>query len=1080
MEIDHSVCNEQSATSIKLKLKSTLNIINTKKKVLGGTDIDLNNKLQSIIRSLAIDLSKVWCLGDQTFHLLINKYCEENLIDQPINITTFSRCYKKCLAKDFKKGSSCPNPNELKYIDDILLNLLHHKPTDFEELCRDYHNFSIPLEYCAETSLNNAILHLRTNFFKYFNNYIKSRVRFDFVDINPEISRSDINLLTSIIKGDIIGYGFKPRKPGKIKRVQYLRQLYPEIECFITREKILMNESIDNMDLLKHDNYVLDDKIVKVNMMKFIKYFHSMLKFLNFLGVEGFTIVPVLKAKIRYIRFPKRILCSIYNDVMGYTEDKEHKVDDLRFEKNFNYYFKEMFNVRQKNRNLLKKYPVINSILTDGHIIVINFLKKDSSDEPDETDHEEENVIYKRKPRKQFIPEYTEKEALEKEKSDMVLETLQATMDKEIKTIEEKIDDLKMQMVQKKQKGKKKHKIDPEPLTNNIQTPDKDIIKGLRNKIKCIRDQTKVEMKVIYDDQQKVITKKKEDYNRLKALKIKTERNNLVASYKPYEDGIKKHNRQIANLTRTYQQYIDLVMKSLKLRGELSKLLKTYELGKITDLEVYNRETLKLNQELVDNKRKIFKLFSKNNDLLFVELPDISDFNLDNKMDKIQNVIKKLRDEVKREETFLRKKKGLPEPEAIINLEDITDVNIQLNGLYNIHDIRCEPDYTKKFRVVSVDPGNNPMGCFVCDNGIHVDIHKNEYRDLAHIPRNKEKQEAIWRKSKMECINHKLSLTTRKTYSSEELMKYINVVRENWKDIWAYQSKIELLNLKFDSYNHGQKAIHEMAMRTIERLNDTNNIHRYYKGKDFDYTTMTKKIIIFYGAGNGSMTISNTKGSSSKGPVKRLMEELSKHVVVIQTPEPNTSKLCNLCHNELEPVKTYHFPSKKKMKKNMRNKLEKIRLDETIIKLKIEKKSNENNIVIVREIEEKINKKIDELKRKIVKEEVTENVEKISRTKELRENIKKMRKEVRENRMSKEEYEKRRSAEEKEIEDLKCGRVYCYQDCYSLRCCAKCTHQKNKQSKLFERNYNAALNIMQLGIMLLETGTYGIYSRKMV
>ena len=71
--------------------------------------------------------------------------------------------------------------------------------------------------------------------------------------------------------------------------------------------------------------------------------------------------------------------------------------------------------------------------------------------------------------------------------------------------------------------------------------------------------------------------------------------------------------------------------------------------------------------------------------------------------------------------------------------------------------------------------------------------------------------------------------------------------------------------------------------------------------------------MIFFGKGNGNITINNLKNSEGHGPIKRIAFELSKLCKVILSDEFRTSKLCNLCEEHiLSHPKTTHTKIEKK------------------------------------------------------------------------------------------------------------------------------------------------------------------------
>jgi hypothetical protein len=82
---------------------------------------------------------------------------------------------------------------------------------------------------------------------------------------------------------------------------------------------------------------------------------------------KRFPLIPQLAPKIRYIRLEARPLCDIYNNW------KKTSVNVKLFEKNFRTYLDEMFTINKKYSKILKKYPTIRSISTDGYAVSIGF-----------------------------------------------------------------------------------------------------------------------------------------------------------------------------------------------------------------------------------------------------------------------------------------------------------------------------------------------------------------------------------------------------------------------------------------------------------------------------------------------------------------------------------------------------------------------------------------------------------------------------------------------------------------------------------------------------------------------------------
>ena len=220
----------------------------------------------------------------------------------------------------------------------------------------------------------------------------------------------------------------------------------------------------------------------------------------------------------------------------------------------------------------------------------------------------------------------------------------------------------------------------------------------------------------------------------------------------------------------------------------------------------------------------------------------------------------------------------------------------------------------------------------VAENGLHVAIHKNYYNDIAHVTRNKKIMEDKIKENNMNEIYADISTLENgtKTTKIEIYMKHVEIVRKNWDKIWKFCTNENLLELSMDSYIYKQKAVNRIAKEMCAKIKDKNSIYprqqkyfdqeKYNKQKD-------KQVLFAMGKGNGNMTISNTKGSSAKGPIKSIVNELSKYATVILTPEDNTSQLCSICKQQLEHMETYKTKSKKELEKmnNQEKQLEKIR-----------------------------------------------------------------------------------------------------------------------------------------------------------
>ena len=396
--------------------------------------------------------------------------------------------------------------------------------------------------------------------------------------------------------------------------------------------------------------------------------------------------------------------------------------------------------------------------------------------------------------------------------------------------------------------------------------------------------------------------------------------------------------------------------------------------------------------------------------------------------------------------SYTKTKKGV----ALLNLETVYLKLPKNTGMiFDANELKTTEDFLNKFNIAGADPGNMVMLDVSLENGLHFTIHKNYYNDVANITRNKQLLDAETEKKKMNEIYSDMSLETIKTTSINEYMKYVKIVRKNWDRIWDFCTSPKIISLKFDSYVNKDKAISRIAKEIIMSVKDESKVYprhsKYFNKQKYD-EDKNKPLLLAIGTGNGNMTISNTKNSTPKGPIKKLVKELSKYCIVILVPENNTSQLCCECGNFLEPVSVYKFQSKNKQNQNkfesglcadhesveddMENKISEIKISLT----KENKKMINTNKKIISNIDGKTtnnqlkNQKIID----IIKEHNRELVEKIKNT----------------------EY---------------------YGESYRLRRCAH-KHEETNRCLLWERNMNASLNMPKMMRSILLTGTKGIFA----
>ena len=283
-------------------------------------------------------------------------------------------------------------------------------------------------------------------------------------------------------------------------------------------------------------------------------------------------------------------------------------------------------------------------------------------------------------------------------------------------------------------------------------------------------------------------------------------------------------------------------------------------------------------------------------------------------------------------------KDKVKKPVELLNFESIIN-SIKYNTLkmYDVATLETTDEYLKKFCIGGVDIGNEDMLDIHMENGLHFKVNKNYYNNVAHVICNKESMSKYISDSKMNEIYSEMSLEHTKTTDITEFMKYVECVRKNWVAIWKFCESKSIANLKFDSYVYKQKAISRIAQEIVANVRNKNNVypkHKEFFNEDKFNEDLKKPLLLAIGTGSGNITISNTKHSTPKGPLKQLIRELSKYCIVILVPEFNTSQICCECNNFLEDVYTYKFPSKNSKKYVKCTEMEKaimdIEIDRTI------------------------------------------------------------------------------------------------------------------------------------------------------
>jgi hypothetical protein len=221
-------------------------------------------------------------------------------------------------------------------------------------------------------------------------------------------------------------------------------------------------------------------------------------------------------------------------------------------------------------------------------------------------------------------------------------------------------------------------------------------------------------------------------------------------------------------------------------------------------------------------------------------------------------------------------------------------------GLYDADNLRCSKEQLAQYHFTAIDPGNSKMlNCVTYDPykdfGLPYVISKGYYNEISHITRNTKKCTTYTNSNPavLACYDQ-LSFGSLKGGYAHMYLIYMRTIADNWDLLWKHALDERLPALSYDTYLHSKMAVAKVC-RQIRKHNPTSKPSLYIIGK-----------------GNGNMTISNTKNSSSHGPIKRIVHALSLLEPVVLTDEYKTSQLCNQCTSKLVYPKM-HF--RKKLRK---------------------------------------------------------------------------------------------------------------------------------------------------------------------
>ncbi|MBS1736813.1 MAG: hypothetical protein JSS98_09470, partial [Bacteroidetes bacterium] len=339
-------------------------------------------KLRDIIKEHVCRTNKIILEGIYLFNIYILYILEYNK-PMTINKSTIRRCARLLLdgAGDSRLTGNVD--------EDILIKLVRDKYFEFPVEDRK-HDFSCdenslmkPVEATCDSYLTNLKLHIGLNFKRYQKRYLMSKLTKYVQLLLGEERLNDCKFILYAVQQHINGNTkFSYRTDERLNRYNQLFEKF-KLNGFIEQETKILKEHIKfNIESGQEISAVSDEKI-----FYYLRYFCVLLKELTVNNIKKFSLIPHFAPKNRHIHFEARSLCVIYN------KWKNEKIKIKDFEKNYKKYFDKMFTTKKRFRKMLKKYPDIRSISTDGYSISIGFQKlktvkfapktKKSPNEPD-------------------------------------------------------------------------------------------------------------------------------------------------------------------------------------------------------------------------------------------------------------------------------------------------------------------------------------------------------------------------------------------------------------------------------------------------------------------------------------------------------------------------------------------------------------------------------------------------------------------------------------------------------------------------------------------------------------------------
>lgn len=357
-------------------------------------------------------------------------YCLNNKIPTNLNTTLFRQCCMLIIDPDVKIGLIKTNFKEPDITDktadeiieinkkfnemkenykkigdennarvEILKNVYNtYFPKKDLEKFKNEKCLTIPIEEFSQTFMANVDNHFVLNYFRFQLRYIQSILnkKLKELELEPEINDFQLSILSRYIQKRI---NIKEKIDfvcnDKIPNETYQR-IKNHIDVIIrTQIKLLTVDRVtyDILGLTPETSMFYKKNceaiLRKTNKDNILKYFSIMSKYLTEQGEKSFSLLPQLSLNFHHITFNKSALSSVYNTW------KNKKLTIKQFEKDFDKYFNEMFNIKKKCVRCYKQGYKPKSISTDGFSVSVIFVHKDRIKRPTKSKKKKNDVSEK-------------------------------------------------------------------------------------------------------------------------------------------------------------------------------------------------------------------------------------------------------------------------------------------------------------------------------------------------------------------------------------------------------------------------------------------------------------------------------------------------------------------------------------------------------------------------------------------------------------------------------------------------------------------------------------------------------------